>query len=207
MAQVAPGQYVFDFSGGRLCLDFVNTIGGPRTRPTERLTSYQDLIAWGRQGGVLREADARHLTRVAAERPRPAAAALAEAIALREALYRIFSSLIEGVSVSETDLEALNAALSRALRHLRVVPRGRGYEWSWAPGEEALDQMLWPVVRSAGELLVSHDVVNVRRCASEDCDWLFMDTSRNHSRRWCDMRSCGNRAKVRRYYARKRASG
>ncbi len=206
-ARGASGQYAFDFGGGELCLDFANTLSGSRERPTERLKSYQDLLAWGSQAGILNDEDVRHLGRLAAEHPRKAAAALAEAIALREALFRIISAVIAGTPPTDEDLTTLNAALPRALEHLRVAPRARGCEWKWTEEEGALDRMLWPIARSAADLLVSSEVQRVRRCAnSEECDWLFIDTTRNRSRRWCDMRSCGNRAKARRHYARKKAA-
>ncbi len=205
MADGTTGQYAFDFSGGELCLDFVNTLGGSRDRPTERLTSYQDLLAWGSQAGILNEEDVRYLGRLAAEHPRKAAVALADAIALREALFRIIAAVITNAPPADGDLATLNAALPRALNHLRVAPRAAGCEWEWAGEEGALDRMLWPIARSAADLLVSSEVQRVRRCAGESCDWLFLDTTRNRSRRWCDMRTCGNRAKARRSYARKKA--
>lgn len=206
MSQAAEDAYVFKFTGGRLCLDFANTRSGRRADPTERLLTYRDLGAWGRQADVLNDEEGRRLTRIAAEHPREAARTLSEAVTLREALYGIFSSVIDGSTAGEADLAIFNAALSRALDHLRVVARPRGFTWTWAAGDR-LDRMLWPVLRSAADLLVSDGVHKVRRCAAESCDWLFLDASRNHSRRWCDMRDCGNRAKARRYYARKKAGG
>lgn len=207
MAHAATEEYVFEFTGGRLCLDFANTVGGGRATPHEHLNHYGDLVAWGRQAGVLTDGDARDLTRLATRHPEEAARTLADAIALREALYRIFSSVTDGAAAAAADLEVFNAALSRALTRLRIVPGSKEFEWTWATEEAALDRMLWPVVRSAADLLASEEVLRVGRCASESCDWLFLDTSRNHSRRWCDMRDCGNRAKARRHYARKKKSG
>ena len=201
------GQYGFDFSGGELCLDFANTLGGSRQRPKERLKSYADLLAWGSQAGILNDEDVRRLGRLAAEHPRKAAAALADAIALREALFRVIAAVIARTPPADEDLATLNGALPRALEHLRVAPCAKGCEWEWAGEEGALDRMLWPIARSAADLLVSAEVQRVRRCANqEECDWLFIDTTRNRSRRWCDMRSCGNRAKARRHYARKKAT-
>jgi predicted RNA-binding Zn ribbon-like protein len=206
-AERPAGQYAFDFTGGELCLDFANTLGGSRQRPKERLKSYQDLLAWGLQAGILNDEDVRRLGRLATDHPRKAAAALAEAIALREALFRTVAAVIAGTPPTEEDLATLNAALPRALAHLRVAPRAAGCEWKWTGEEGALDRMLWPIARSAADLLVSSDVQRVRRCGGENCDWLFVDTTRNRSRRWCDMGSCGNRAKAKRHYARKKAVG
>jgi predicted RNA-binding Zn ribbon-like protein len=203
----ATGENAFDFSGGELCLDFANTLSGSRRRPKERLKSYRDLLAWGSQAGILNDEDVRYLGRIAAEHPRKAAAALASAIALREALFRIVASVIAGTPPKDDDLARLNAALPRALEHLRVAPCAKGCEWEWTGDEGALDRMLWPIARSAADLLVSSEVQRVRRCANrEECDWLFIDTTRNRSRRWCDMRSCGNRNKARRHYARKKVA-
>jgi predicted RNA-binding Zn ribbon-like protein len=206
MVQVVNDAYVFKFAGGRACLDFTNTLSRRHADPTERLLAYRDLAAWGRQADMLNDDEARRLTRIAAHHPQDAARTLSEAVALREALYRIFSAVIDGSASAEADVVILNGALSRALDHLRVVSRPRGFTWAWEAGDH-LDRMLWPVLRSAADLLVSDDVHRVRRCAGETCAWLFLDASRNHSRRWCDMRHCGNRAKARRYYARKKASG
>ena len=205
--QQATGPSAFDFSGGELCLDFVNTLSGSRKHPKEGLRSYQDLLMWGTQAGILNDEDVRYLGRIAAEHPRKAATALAEAIALRESLFRIVTAVIARTPPEDEDLAKLNAALPRALEHLRVAPSATGCEWEWTGEEGALDRMLWPIARSAADLLVSSEVQRVRRCAnSEECDWMFIDTTRNRSRRWCDMRSCGNRAKARRHYARKKAA-
>jgi predicted RNA-binding Zn ribbon-like protein len=206
MVQAVGDAYVFKFAGGRPCLDFTNTFSGRRADPTERLLTYRDLAAWGRQADALNDEEARRLTRIAAQHPLDAARTLSEAVALRDALYRIFSAVIDGSTAAEADLMILNRALSRALDQQRIVSRPQGFAWEWAAGDR-LDRMLWPVLRSAADLLVSDDVHRVRRCASESCDWLFLDASRNRSRRWCDMRDCGNRAKARRYYARRKAGG
>lgn len=101
-------------------------------------------------------------------------------------------------------MSVLDGALPAALGRLRLVPGRKRFTWDWAGDVEALDRVLWPVVRSAAELLTSGDLDRVRRCAGDDCAWLFLDRSRNGSRRWCDMTVCGNRSKVRRFYRRGR---
>jgi predicted RNA-binding Zn ribbon-like protein len=204
MAQLADHAKVFELTGGRLCLDFANTLAGSRGSPKEYLASYRDLVFWGRQAGVLSGSEAEHLTEAARRRPADAAKVLAEAVGLRETIFRIFAAVIAGREPEQPDLSALGAGLSRAMVHLRVLPRAGGYAWGWADDREHLHRVIWPVVRSAAELLVSGEASRVGRCAGEGCDWLFMDTSHNRSRRWCDMRSCGNRAKARRHHARKK---
>jgi predicted RNA-binding Zn ribbon-like protein len=197
----------FDFSGGALCLDFVNTLGDrPRCR-TDHLHSYEDLLAWGLQARLLSAGDQAHLIGESGRRPERARQVFGRAIELRESLYRVFSRLAAGADPTPDDLDTLNDSLSEALRHVRVAGADDRFRWCWAGPSEALDRMLWPVVRSAAELLTSHDELGlVRECASATCSWLFTDHSRNHSRKWCDMSSCGNRAKARRHYQRKRAA-
>jgi predicted RNA-binding Zn ribbon-like protein len=102
-------------------------------------------------------------------------------------------------------MATINAELATAGTHLRVVESDGGFGWGWEDGD-ALDRVLWPVARAAAELLVAGDLSRIGQCAGEECQWLYVDTSRNHSRRWCDMNDCGNRAKARRHYHRVRSA-
>jgi predicted RNA-binding Zn ribbon-like protein len=203
-----PDPPTFDLSGGALGLDFANT-WSDRGRPeTDGLHGYPDLLAFARQTGGASEDEAARLAARAAREPRVAAAALGRALDLREAVYRIFSAIAAGRPPVAGDLDLLNAALPEALSHLRLAPRGSGFGWAWeAPAPRApeppLDAPLWPVLRSAAELLTSDEIGRVRECASPSCTWLFVDRSRNRSRRWCSMETCGNRAKAHRHYQRR----
>jgi len=194
--------------GGRLCLDFANTVDwhAGAQHGQEYLTTYAELVAWGRHAGILAEGEARTLLAAAESQPERAQAALDQVIALREVIYRIFSALAHDRPTDAGDLAALNAALADAFAHLRLCAATPRFSWAWEPGGPDLDRMLWPVVRSAAELLTSDELERVRECAGDSCGWLFLDTSKNHSRRWCDMAGCGNRAKARRHYARGRRS-
>jgi predicted RNA-binding Zn ribbon-like protein len=201
--QTARLEYKFDFSAGRLCLDFVNTVSGTRAQPKERFNAYADLVSWGRQAGVLGEPDAQRLARAAKRRAGEAARILAEAVRLREAMFRVFAGAAECSPQRPEDMEVLNTALARALTHVRLDATPEGCVRVWGNGGDELDRMLWPVLRSAMDVLTSQEErERIHKCESPACDWLFLDTSRNRSRRWCDMKSCGNRAKARRYYAR-----
>jgi predicted RNA-binding Zn ribbon-like protein len=199
-------------AGGQLCLDFINTVDWRlRDPPTELLTSYADLVAWGRYvdalyGNVLPGREAKELLRVASRRPELARATLSEALALREALYRLFRTLARQTAPSPADLAVLNAALEHAMAHTRIAATDAGYAWDWERDEGALDRMLWPVVRSAADVLTAEDLSRLRECEGEGCGWLFYDASKNRSRRWCAMRGCGNRAKARRHYQRTRSA-
>jgi len=194
---------IFEFSSGSLCLDFTNTIGDRPNRRGEKIAGFAELLRWSAEAGIVDEDQRDRLAREAARRPGPSRAFFRRAIERRERIYRIFSSLAGGRRPQTTDLDELNRDLARALRHLRVEPAGEGFTWSWTPGG-GFDGLQWPVARSAGKLLTSSESRRVRECASDRCSWLFVDGSRTGRRRWCDMKVCGNRAKARRYYQKKK---
>ncbi len=201
-------EYRYELSGGRLCLDFVNTVSGDRAgRTTERMASYADLVAWSRQAEVLDDAGARRLLADARRQPADAEAVHRDALALREALYRIFTAIAGGGEAPADDLARLSDHLARALSHRRIVRGGPAccaLAWNDPPG--ALEAPLWRVAASAAELLTSgSDLSRVRQCGMHDtheCSWLFMDHTRARTRRWCSMKDCGNKAKARRHYER-----
>ncbi|MBZ5602598.1 MAG: CGNR zinc finger domain-containing protein [Acidobacteriia bacterium] len=170
----------FSFVGGALCLDFINTVGTRKKGELirEKLRSPDDLKRWAAGAGI------------ACGMPRT----LARAIALREALFRICTSTLDGRAPAENDLAVLNRELGRA--QLRYT--GGAFRVS----EEA--SLLGVIARSAVDLLTSDELARLRRCGGVDCGWLFLDTSRNGSRQWCDMRVCGNRAKARAFRERAR---
>ncbi len=191
--------------GERLCLNFANTVD-PRhsDHPREFLATYADLVAWARRADALTQDEGDHLLHEATRRPADATAVFHQARALREAVYTVFSALARGASPAEATVAMLNDELSAALSHARVAPSGAAFVWAWEDNGPALDRMLWPVARSAADLLTSGCLGRVRECPGEDgCGWLFLDTSKNGSRRWCSMEGCGNRSKARRYHARR----
>ena len=186
-------EYQFDLSGGSPPLDFANTLGG-KQRAEEHLHAYEDLVAFARQSGLVSDELAARLRAEAALRPAEAEAVLGRARTLREALFRLFAEQ------AVVELPVLNRELAIGMTQLRVDDALR---WAWAD-ELRLDRPLWPIARQAAELLVSQEKARIHECAADDCRWLFVDTSKNKSRRWCDMKSCGNRAKVRSFYERRR---
>lgn len=200
-----PEPSRFAFIAGRLCLDFANTADWHASdQPVEFLETCADLITWSQAAGVLDDTGATRLRALADAYPTEAARVHGRALELREALYRAFSARAAGRQPLPGDLSTINVAIASAGSHARVEPDDDGFSWGWDDGDEPLARMLWPVARSAGELLTSDDLRRVRKCAGDPCGWLFVDTSRNHSRRWCTMESCGNRAKARRHYERAR---
>lgn len=188
--------------GGRPSLDFVNSEGGSRNGPPERLSEYADLARWCVHAGVVGEEVARRWLEQAGERPEEATGVHARALELREALYRLFAAAIEEVEPAAADLEVFHRELGEALARLRVVPTGDGYGWRFVASQDRLDRPLWTLVRDAADLLGSDLLARVKECGGRDCVWLFLDESRNRSRRWCQMGVCGNRAKARRHYRR-----
>jgi predicted RNA-binding Zn ribbon-like protein len=197
--------HLFDLSGGHLALDFANSMGGSRARPNENLFRYEDLIEWAGQAGAIDDGDRRRLARAAEGRSASAAKVFRRALDLREAIFRAFDARAAGRAVPADAIATIDHEDRIAAAHRALRPRdgGAGFEWDDDPA--ALDRPLWPIALAASDLLVARDVPVIKECASATCDWLFIDRSRNRSRRWCDMRDCGNREKVRRFYSRERA--
>jgi predicted RNA-binding Zn ribbon-like protein len=195
-------ERLFDLTlTGQLSLDLANTIDWRTSeQPRELINSYPDLLRWARHTGILTESESRRLLREVGGRPAEAAGALESALSLRETLFRIFSAIAEGQRPEPSDVEYLNAKLSEALAHLQIKPQTEGYSWHWKGSDASPGWILWPVALSAAELLTSGDLRMLRQCPGAGCAWLFVDTSRNKSRRWCAMDVCGNRAKARRHY-------
>jgi predicted RNA-binding Zn ribbon-like protein len=192
--------------GDHLCLDLVNTIS-PRLgdHREDKLATYADLLDWGRQAGVLSPEGALALSERARQAPAEASAALERAKDLRETIARIFAATAAGERPGDADLAGLRDAFAEAMRHAQITERDGGFGWEWAAAD-ALDGPTWPATASAMEVLTSAELDRVKECpGNDDCGWFFLDTSKNLSRRWCSMETCGSRAKMRRHYARKRA--
>lgn len=198
--------------GGVLCLDFVNTvrgrIGDPADRGArghadaivgERLASYGALVSWGRFAEVLTAGQVKLLTAEAQRRPARGAAVLGRAITVREAMYRAFKGAIAGRPPRPDDLAALDRELQIARAHEHLVASPAGLVLQYRDAASALDGVLWPIVGSAVELLTSSRLERVGQCPGDECGWIFLDTSRSRRRQWCDMKDCGNVAKVRRF--------
>jgi predicted RNA-binding Zn ribbon-like protein len=192
-----------DLIGGALCVDFVNTVtwrGDPVDRG-ERLTSFDELLAWAAaSGAVSKEAQSLIAAAAKADRRR-SEAALADAIQLREALGR----LLGGNSArSSSDLTTLNRVLREARQQMTLARDLTGFRWDGADSISPLRWILVSVARSAADVLTSDRLERIRSCADDRCSWMFIDDSRTGDRRWCDMKTCGNRFKVRMHYQRQR---
>jgi predicted RNA-binding Zn ribbon-like protein len=216
----------FELIAGNVCLDFINTLDDrPSGEPKDLLKEYDDLARFGEEAGILTPAQFDDLVeKVRAmpdEAPDDADEALRRARNLREALHDIFSALMNHEAAPQPAMDRLNANLHDAALHSRLiqpetiqretilrktVQREPRCEWRFDDLTSSFNAMLWPIARAAADLLASADLPLVRACSSPTCQWLFLDTSKNHRRRWCDMKACGNRAKVRRFYAKKKTA-
>ena len=186
------------------CLSFVNTRSGRATEhPTETLVSFEALLAWARAADVLKAEEADRLASRAKRRRADAERVLVQARALRELLHDTFTRTSERDSPAPATLLELSAHLSGWYRHGRLAPAGEALQWVYAGGDD-LERVLWEVARTASRLLTSTSLVRVRPCAAHDCGWWFLDDTKNGSRRWCDMKICGNREKLRRFRQRSR---
>ncbi len=202
------GVETFKFAGGSLCLDFVNTLEWvDGAVDVEWLESVEGLLLWSRLAGLIQLDELGRMIERAHQHPQRAVAALDEIKGLRSLLYRIFTALSEQRQPDAADLERLNELAQIAQTWRRLLPTATGFAWAWLKPDDDLTWLGWPLLQSALDLLTSPALKQLRHCASPDCSWLFLDTSRNHSRRWCDMEDCGNRAKARRHYARARSMG
>jgi predicted RNA-binding Zn ribbon-like protein len=200
MTAPAMAEPPFLYVGGDPALDLINTVDWTSRGPEqERLQTYEGLIRWAEGAGVIDAAAGRDLRRLGRERPRAAAAGLAYARQVRDALHDLFRAIALGEPAG-APLARFNRLLAGALGALALAPGdGRsGYRWRWQGERSDPRALLWPVLWSAADLLRSDEVGNLRVCDGDECGWMFVDRSRNGLRRWCQMRSCGTQEKTRR---------
>jgi predicted RNA-binding Zn ribbon-like protein len=192
--------------GDDICLGFANTLTWRgSTAPVDTLADFAALLTWAQASVALPPPAARELASWAREHPSRAAQVFAEAIVLREAIYRIASALAGGEPIRGQDFAALSRAVAQAPMRRQLVRASVGYAWRIELGKVgragvSAATLLAPVLWSAADLMVGGARRRIRRCANDACLWLFVDVSKNGTRRWCDMASCGNRAKARRHY-------
>jgi len=195
-----PQPYTFSRIAGALCLDFVNTASWVADqRSTEHLNDFGDLVRWCTESAIVPHGSATVFCGEAEQ----GATILAEAKETRETLYRIFIALSRDQAPAGEDLQPLNETLARAPLRFEVHRQEKGFACERKAGATEFAMLLGPVVWSAAELLTSGQCQQVKCCASDSCGWLFLDNTKNHSRRWCDMGDCGSRAKSKRYYRKK----
>jgi predicted RNA-binding Zn ribbon-like protein len=211
MSGARAEKHRFDLDGGTVALDFVNTVSGMRgVRPRDRLAGYEDLVYWAQQAHLLDKSAAERLYAMAQRHPRRAEEAFARAILTREALHDVVVAAVEREPPPETSLAIVNAWISEAFAHRRLRPAAPGRLAASFDDDGDLLGFLRPAALDAADVLERELGTGlVRRCEQSlegECGWLFLDQTRNHSRRYCSMKDCGNRAKQRRHYQRRKVT-
>ena len=191
--------------GGNLALDFANTQSGPPggEPDVESLAGYEDLVAWALRADVVGPPDAQDLVRQARRHPREADVALERATNLRGLIFTIFASIAANRPPPAETLARLRDDEAEALAHGQLAVGPGGFAWTWSRTGD-LDGLLWPIVHAAAMLLTGGPLERIKACGG--CRYLFLDETKNGSRRWCSMAECGTRAKMRRFVARRSAA-
>lgn len=186
--------------GGALCLDFVNTINSRVNPVHDYLTEYSDLVGWAKKVEILSPGQTCRLQKRAKQSTADAEAALGKSRMLRELLFRLFSNAARESRQRQQDIEKFLLEYGKTIAESHLQKKNNHYTLSWSVDKE-LDGLLNPIIHSGGELLLYGDLAHLKECPG--CGWLFLDTSKNQSRRWCSMNTCGARDKMRRYHKRK----
>jgi predicted RNA-binding Zn ribbon-like protein len=198
-----PKGTLFDLCGGHPALDLVNSLDN-RFRedgPDEMLASYADLLRFLEESGLLSRQHVRALNKTVA--PEAAAQALRSAHDLREATAAVLYSSLARKEPGQQDIGVLEKHFLDAARHRELQWERAGFAWAWGRHENEPELPVWILAESVSDILLSPDMARVRTCAADTCRWLFLDTSKNHTRRWCNMKVCGNRMKARRFHERR----
>jgi predicted RNA-binding Zn ribbon-like protein len=196
----------FKLYAGHPALELVNSLDLRfSANPQDLIPGYKDLLRLSTQLELLTAGQARKLARTAGERD--AIRVLASTVELREALAVIFYTRISGAKPPAAAVETLERHFHAAALHRTLRAGDAHLAWTWEHAERESEIPLWKLAQSAADLLVSTDAELVKDCGDPTCRWLFLDVSKNHTRRWCDMKTCGNRMKARRHQARLQETG
>jgi predicted RNA-binding Zn ribbon-like protein len=195
----------WDLDAGHRALDFANTMDWHLSdHPRDRLRSYEDFTDWAREGRVISPAQKRTLDEEAKAHPRQAEKALENVRQYRDALQRVFDAQAGDTKPDPADLDLIKGAVARAVANASFQKSAGNIAFTWSDLSRDLEYPLGALAWVSLELLTSEGRKMIGQCADErGCGFLFLDTSKNHSRRWCSMESCGNRAKAKRHYASK----
>lgn len=198
----------FGLDSGHPSLDLANTLEGRlRRRIEEFLPDYRALLSFAAALDLIDDDTHDRLANAAHERPHEATAVHAAALSLREAIFEVASTLVDGDQPDTANLQIIARTAAAAHAAGDFIHEGEGFRWSWDGSPERLEQPLWLLADAALDLFSNQDLTRLRMCAADDCAWLFLDETRNRSRKWCDMATCGNRAKVARYRSREQGIG
>jgi predicted RNA-binding Zn ribbon-like protein len=192
--------------GSDLAFDFTNTAsgrGGPMHK--EHLRCAEHVVAWARHARVLTPGDGQWLAALVVREEPLGVGLLRRALELRDVIYAIGRDVAAGEQPSAGQVDGLARIHAVCVARARLVPHGAGFVWAWDPKEAPVEAVLGPVALSALTLLTQGELSRVKQCQGDHCGWLFFDTTKNKSRRWCEMEVCGNRAKQRRHQGRRKA--
>lgn len=190
----------FTFLGERLWLDFINTEDSRRGARYDAIQDFEALVRWLELAGLLDAERAAGLRRRAEQQPSGAAAALVEARRVRSALRTLAERGAASLPVRQTTLQEINRVLGRSVGTRRIEVRQDGtFSRSFVPVGDAFAGLMIPIVEAAADSLIQGELVRIRRCGDARCPRVFFDTTKNGKRRWCDMTTCGNRAKAARH--------
>jgi predicted RNA-binding Zn ribbon-like protein len=190
----------------RLWLEFVNTDTALDSPRGDLFRDFGSLVRWLADQGVVDPERAAGLSRRALLQPAAATATLVDARRVRAALRALAEGGDASPSVREEGVAEINRVLGRSTGSRRLDSRDDGsFVRSFVPTGDAFAGLMIPIVESAADALVVGELHRIRRCIGVRCARVFLDTSRNGTRRWCDMGTCGNRAKAARHRARARS--
>ncbi|MEP6902155.1 MAG: CGNR zinc finger domain-containing protein [Actinomycetota bacterium] len=196
----------FKFVGGNLCLDFINTVGDHlAAKRYEYLKSYTDLLSWAVAAEIFSDAEKERLLKTANLNLAKANRTLKNAIKLREVLFQMLLAMISEEDCPPELLKLFNDFLAETLKYLQLEQPNGKFSFDWKNSKANLEQIIWIITWSAANLLVNENLKYLKVCADNACGWLFLDTSKNKKRAWCDMKDCGNRNKLRRYYSKNKS--
>jgi predicted RNA-binding Zn ribbon-like protein len=195
------GPERFKLLAGHPALELVNTLDLRfSAQMVDLIPTYKDLLRFATQLELLTAEQARKLGR--SVDAKEAQRVLTSTVELREALATVFYSRMEDGKPPAAQIRILEQQFHAAALHRRLLAGDAHLEWRWSGVERQAEIPLWMLAQTASDLLVSNDAELVKDCGDPTCRWLFLDVSKNHTRRWCDMATCGNRMKARRYHAR-----
>src|SRR5215469_131280 len=183
-----------------LCLDFANTLSYRGGDAQESLHDFTELVRWCAANALLTADGCERALRWSEQDPDQAAAIFADAIAVREASYRIFFAIAARRTPEPRAVAVVNRALDEAPARRVLVRGNQGFAWQIDRAGFSAPALLAPVLWSAGDLMVSPETIRLRHCSNDQCLWLFLDDSKSGSRRWCSMQACGNRSEAHRHY-------
>ena len=194
------------FDGGRLCLDYINTVHNRLVEPwNDYFQSINDLVQWSFRAKVIDSDTMKKLKLNALGKTAKADAFLVEAINLREILYEVFLSIARDKRIPKRNLDDFNNLLLLYFSHLKIIHSSYGYSEEWNYSPDSLYRISAPVLKDAYDLLLHGMHNRIRECPN--CGWLFYDSSKNGSRRWCSMTTCGSNVKALSWYHKHKTTG